>query len=359
MGRFKNIEIEGLLIMDFEKVLVDSVNRVIETSDLGEEEILKKLTPKFDELLSMYEESTSSLYVEHHKFNLQGFLKTHFNNQQKIAKTHQESFVGFILYLNGCFNIYEKIIEKLKRKKVDNTLKIAVALYGLVIRRADQILNQLLNGYIDGSMIIWRSLYENATILLLLAIENDNDLSVRYLHHSTRNSKRKILSYQKHYKELSFDSLNKSTEKKLQIEIDKLNIRYGKDFLDNEYGWADHLFNGKQKANFMLIEERAKMSRFRPYYIWCCEQVHSNFNGFRMFMDKDKIVLPFLISQEIELDAFIDPMQFTVSVLQEINEFILYEFSVEKEYNVNVLLMKKVFEKQQNTFVKSKRKTTL
>ena len=68
-----------------------------------------------------------------------------FKNQQKIAKTHHDSFVGFISYINGCFLIYEKIIAKLKRKRVDSTLKMTVTLYGLIIRRANEILNQLLS----------------------------------------------------------------------------------------------------------------------------------------------------------------------------------------------------------------------
>lgn len=356
MGRFKNIEIQGLLIEDFGKILIESINDSIKTSGLTEEDALKKLAPKFDKLVSDYEESISSLHVEHHKFKLDDFLKTHIRNQQKIAKAHHDSFVGFILYINGCYNIYEKIIEKLKRKKVDSTLKMTVALYGLVIRRADEILNQLLSGYIDGAMIIWRSLYENSIILLVLALENNNELADKYFQHSIRQSKRKILSYQKNFKELKFKPLPKSQENILQSEIDKMNTRYGKDFLENEYGWADNLFTGKQKANFMLLEERVEMNRFRPYYIMCCEQVHSNFNGFKRFMDGNKIILPRLLRQEIEFESFVDPMQFTLSILHEVNDYILYEFSIEDEYNVNKLLMRKVFEKQQKTFDKPKKR---
>ena len=356
MGRFKNIEIQGLLIEDFGKMFVDSFNKAVKSSNLSEEEALKKIAPKFKELLSGYEESISTLYLDKHKFNLDNFLKTHFNNQKKIAKTHKDSFTAFILYVNGCYEIFGKIIKKLRRKRVDSTLKMTVAIYGLAIRRADEIVNQLLTGYIDGAMIIWRSLYENAIILLVLALENDNDLTDKYFQHSIRNSKRKILSFNKNHKELKFPALSKSTELNLQKQVEKMNNKYGKYFLENEYGWADNLFNGKQKANFMLLEERVEMNRFRPYYILCCEQVHSNFNSLKSFMDGNKIILPRLLLQDFELDKFIDPMQFTISVLHELNDYILYEFSIKEEYNVNVLLMRKVFEKQQKTFDRPKRK---
>lgn len=356
MGRFKNIEIKGLLFDDFGQMFIDSINDAIKSSDLSEEEALKKIAPKFKQLLSHYEESISTLYLDKHKFNLENFLKTHFNNQRKIAIAHKDSFVAFIMYVNGCYVIYEKIVAKLKRKRVDSTLKITVALYGLVIRRVDQIVSQLLSGYIDSAMIIWRSLYEYAIILLLLALENNNELADKYYHHSIRNSRKKVLSYNNNHKELKFPPLPPSTEKILKSEVQKMETKYGKEFLDNEFGWADSLFLGKQKANFRLLEERVEMTRFRPYYLMCCEHLHPSFNGFKNYMEGNKIILPRLVRQDIEFDKFIDPMQFTLSILHEINDYILYEFSIEEECNVNILLMRKVFEKQQKTFNKRKRK---
>jgi hypothetical protein len=76
-------------------------------------------------------------------------------------------------------------------------------------------------------------------------------------------------------------------------------------------------------------------------------------------MEGNKIYLPRLLRQDFEFDKFIDPMQFTISILHEINDYILYEFSIKDEYNVNVLLMRKVFEKQQKTFDKPKRKKAI
>jgi hypothetical protein len=256
--------------------------------------------------------------------------------------------------VNGCYEIYRKIIKGLGRKKIDSTLKMTISLYGLTIRRADEIVNLLLCGYIDGAMIIWRSLYENAIILLLLAIENDNELADKYFQHSIKSQRKKVLSYNKNYKELKFRPLPPSTEKILQSEVLKAETKYGKDFLKNEYGWADSLFPDKTKANFQLLEEKVEMNRFRPYYLLCCEHIHSGFNGFKNYMDGNKIVLPRLVKQDIEFNKFIDPMQFTIMILHEINDYILYEFSIEEEYRVNVLLMRKVFEKQQKTFDKPK-----
>jgi hypothetical protein len=350
LGRYKSVKIKGLFFDKFDELFESSIINAIKDLDLSEEEIIAKLSPKFNDLISTYEETISSLYLKNHKFNLNNFLKTHFDNQKAIASSNKKSFIPFFLYINGCAIAYEKIIEKIRRKRIDNTLKTNIALYGLIVRRSEEIGNLLLCGYIDGAMIIWRSLYENSVILLLLATENDPALADKFYRHSIRNSKNKVASYNKHYKELNFKSLPKSTDKKLQEETEGLNNEYGKNFLGNDFGWADDLFPGKQKANFRSIENHIEMSLYRPYYLLCCEQMHSNFNSFNNFMEGRKLILHRLLDQEIDLHHFIDPMQFTISILHEVNDYILYEFSTQREYEVNVLLLRKIFEQQQKSF---------
>jgi len=75
LGRFKNIEIEGLLIADFGKTFGDSLKRGYQVFNLSEEEILQKIAPKLNELLGLADEETFNLYLDKHKFNLENFLK--------------------------------------------------------------------------------------------------------------------------------------------------------------------------------------------------------------------------------------------------------------------------------------------
>ncbi|WP_072999571.1 DUF5677 domain-containing protein [Epilithonimonas mollis] len=227
---------------------------------------------------------------------------------------------------------------------------MSILIYGLIIRKAFQINDLLANGHIDGSMIIWRSLYENAITLLILATENSNDLAQKFSLHSTRSSKRKIQSYNNTHKLLKFPPLPKSTDKIIANQINEINEKYGKDFLENEFGWANDLFPGKQKANLKLLEEKVEMERYRPYYILCSEQVHSNFNSFNNFKDGKGYFLPSLLHPEIDLQAFVDPMQFTLSILHEINDYILFEFSPLNEYNLNLSLFRKILDESLKTF---------
>ncbi len=73
-------------------------------------------------------------------------------------------------------------------------------------------------------------------------------------------------------------------------------------------------------------------------------------------MVRNKIILPRLLYQEIENTAFVDPMQFTISILHEVTDYILYEFSAANEYEINKEFLTRIFQKMQNTFnVKSNR----
>jgi len=351
MGRFKSTEIKGIFFENFYKIFESTLNDIIKNSPLNERpEVIKKIEPKMNELLTNYEETSLELFIKNHKFKINEYLSTHFKIQKDIVNHNKSSFIYFNLYLNGCSILYDKIAEKIPRKRIDSTLRVNVLLYGLILRKAFQINDLLANGYIDGAMIIWRSLYENSITLLTLALENNNELTDKFSLHSTRSSKRKILSYNKTHQQLKFKPLPKSTNLIIDRQVSELNEKYGKDFLENEFGWANDIFPGKQRANLKLLEERVEMEKYRPYYILCSEQVHSNFNSLNNFKEGRSYDLPKIIDREIELEAFIDPMQFTLSILQEVNDYILYEFSHPNEYDVNLTLLRKILEEMLKSF---------
>ncbi|MBK8416834.1 MAG: hypothetical protein IPL22_21400 [Bacteroidetes bacterium] len=100
----------------------------------------------------------------------------------------------------------------------------------------------MISGYPDGAKIIWRSLYEHAVILLVLALENDNELADKYFYHSVRGSKKKLESYAKHHLKLNFPPVDPNYEKLVNAEVETMIKKFGNKFLENDYGWADNLF---------------------------------------------------------------------------------------------------------------------
>jgi len=346
------VKIEGIFFDDLNELFDSTLKTVSDESELTSEELAEKLHSKFDEIVDIFDSAIIDFYLNNNKYSLQKFITIHSKNQKDIVKANEDSFYYFILYVNACVVLYEKCCKAIARKKMPSRIIIGLSLYGLILRRSQQIVTMLLDGYIDGAMMIWRSMYEYVVTLVVIATENSDELANRYFSHSFKNSKKKAISYKNNYKELKFKAPPKKADKIIESEELKLSELYGKEFLDNEYGWADTLFPGKQKANLRNLEDRVKLNRYRPYYLLCTEHAHSNFNGFKDYMIGNKIILPRLIRPEIKHKAFIDPMQFTISILHEVTDYMIFEFSADHEYKINSEFLTKVFKLMQNTFGK-------
>ena len=336
--------------MNFNKMFNDTIIESLKHIDLESEQIIEKLPDTLVEILSDYEEFLSTFYIDKHKFNIEDFLIESHSIKKNIIENNKESFTFFLLYINVCIIIYEKILENIDSlgEKLNNTIKINISLYGLLLRRAQQIVELLISGNIDGAMVIWRSLYESSVCLLTLAVEENDELTERFIEHSFRNSNRKVQGYEGNYRELKFAPLPKETFDYLEKEKIRLVNKYGKEFVNDDYGWANILFSGK--ANFRLLENKIELQRFRPYYTLCSEQIHSSYNAFSFFMEENKIILYRFMDVDIELEAFVDPMQFTIGILHEVNDYIIWAFSTQEELNANKLFLKKIFQKLIHSF---------
>lgn len=356
MGKQKRIEIKNLFFDDFDGGFKRTLKHVEKNLKVSKKDIAEKVTPKLGELRSLYEDKLSTFYLDHNKFDLNDFLRIHRENQQTIVKENEPTFTAFLIYVNVCVNIYNKAIKAVEGRRVNPTLRITLSLYGLVVRRAMQIADSLIAGFIDAAMIIWRSMYENAVTLLVLALQDSPELSKRFVDHSLRQSRRKISSYIDNHQALGFKSLPKSMHGVVERRKNKLIAKYGKSFLENDYGWAEPLAKGH--VTFRTLEDLTQLSRFRSYYILCSEQIHTGFNGLGKYFEGKKLILPRIMRQDVELKSFVDPMQFTVAILHEVNDYIIWHFSSETEQSANILLLKKAFEKLLETFSQSSAEST-
>lgn len=348
----KNIQLEGIFVSNLRELMSVAIEALAKEACVSVEELIKKLQPKLPKMVSNVENEIVDLYIKRRKLNLEKFLRIGHSNQKLIVKRNRESFRYFILYINECDTLYEKAYQSANRKKLSSTVSMVLGLYGLILRKAQQIVAILLDGYTDAAMIIWRSMYEFSITLTVIALEDNDELADRYYRHGLKNSKRKVESYQKNHKALKFRKLPDSTFSKLQSEESRATEEFGKTFVENDFGWADILKTDGKKARLFDLEEMAGFSRYRPYYISCSEQAHTNFNSFKHYMVKNKIMLNRILDQDFEQDILIDPMQFTISILEEVTDYILYTFSVPGEYDINKKYLRKIFENMQETFKK-------
>ncbi len=272
-----------------------------------------------------------------------------------MSGNFRKQFQYFQAYLHVNTTVYNRMQQHfLAAKPANKKLNLIFPLYGYLTRQASQIFTLLLNGYPDGSLRLWRSLYEFAVIELLFIKEYTNEnLQRQFIDHFQKAQKKKTDSHQKHYVELKHPPLEDSLINFVKTRSDTLSAQYGKTFLEEDYGWCSVIFpSQKKKVTFRDIEEYVGLSRLRPYYIWASGHCHPSFESFMEFYNADKKILHIdkILLPEIEKASYIDPLQLTLAVLDEVNRSFLELYSVSSEADINWLLFRTIHQKLQNEF---------
>ena len=135
-----------------------------------------------------------------------------------------------------------------------------------------EILSLIKQGYADGAMGRWRTLYEISVISCFLH-EKPFDLFERYWNYSKVESHFELLELKKNYAKLGEDPVTDEEVKASQREIETLQNQYGSDYT-KPYGWIGEYLN-KKKWNFSGIEETVQFKFMRSHYKWANNYIHS------------------------------------------------------------------------------------
>jgi hypothetical protein len=140
------------------------------------------------------------------------------------------------------------------------------------IRITKEIIVLMRNGYADGAMARWRSLFE-ICVLALFIFENDNELAIMYQDYLGIENYNESIEYQKRCKALDFqmipdDEMLCIINKKNNLE-EKYSRRYSM-----PYGWACKIFPTKD-ITFNRILNSIKFEVWKPYYKMACNSVHA------------------------------------------------------------------------------------
>jgi hypothetical protein len=327
-------KIQGIFFDNLSENFEEIINQIIDDSNID------KFKKNEDEIIDMYDKYMIEVFMKTKLISTDKFLDLGFKNNRSIVASNKEAFKYFVSYINCCHTIYSKLIKKTPNKSPFNIDILCISIYGIVVRKSQQIVSLLMDGYIDAAMIIWRTLYENSISFIILMMNKDEELANKFREHAIKNTKKKVDSFTKHHKELGFNPLDEKTNIEVGDRVLSVKNKYGKEFIDNEYGWADGLIDGKGKANLRLLAEICGMDYFRPYYLLCSDHTHSGFDNQNFFKRDGIYQLGAFLSQTADSKKFVDPMQFTVAVLNRVNDHILYNFSVPHEYLINIKLLK-------------------
>lgn len=344
------MQLEGLLFDQHGQLFDRFLKEARRESKLSAEAFDNKLHPKMRQIIEGYDESAIDLYEKKYTINFRKFLKLLHGQQRHIISVNKATFHYFFSYLNTGHTVYDQIVAKHSRKKYTSTETMAVALYARLLRLANEIGVLLINGYEDGALILWRTLYEQGVSLCVLLKENDDALTGRYLLHYVGGKEKQRLSFEKHRKKLKMPAVPKKRAATITDTHSSLAQQYGAEYLKNDYGWADALMPSKNKARLNDLEELIKWDQYRPFYIWASSYAHGGSSFIVSDAEKNRIILPRIIGQTDQLKSFVDPIQLTLLVLDVVHQRLLDMFSVPHEFDVNMKMFRRLHKRITDTF---------
>jgi hypothetical protein len=141
---------------------------------------------------------------------------------------------------------------------------------------SNEILILLKSGYADGANARWRSLHELAVISFFL-LDNNNDVSKRYLEHVIIKNFKEAEDYRKYCKKLGYLPIERKEFNKIKKEKEKICRKYSDRFQD-DYGWIPRSILSNR--NFRALEGHVKLDKLHPLYNLSCDSVHGGAKGF-------------------------------------------------------------------------------
>jgi hypothetical protein len=169
--------------------------------------------------------------------------------------------------------------KRLTRRKAIKNPALTDVLFRLHARScqvAEEIVTLLQNGFADGAMARWRTLYEIGVVAAVLG-EHGEEMARRYVDHEVVEARAAMDEYDRRMVPLGEPPYPAREKKKILKGFDQTVAKYGKSFASS-YGWAAHHLK-KPKPIFPDLEIAAQRSQTRPYYRMASYNVHAGPKG--------------------------------------------------------------------------------
>jgi len=160
--------------------------------------------------------------------------------------------------------------------------KVLTSLHARSCLTASEVGALLRSGYAGGALTRQRTLHELAVVGYLIR-EHGQDLARRYLDHETIESAKAANDYQRNYRRLGYEPLEKRVIDQLRQRRNTLIRQYG-DHFDDPYGWADYILRKRhhredKRFTFTDLEAAVHLEHLRPYYRMASHGTHAGPKG--------------------------------------------------------------------------------
>jgi hypothetical protein len=220
----------------------------------------------------------------------------------------------------------QNLIEEYNQTALDNDDKVFLTLkelHGRACLVTAEIIVLLRNGFPDGAMARWRTLYEILIISDFIKTHG-KETAQRYLDFEQIDEYLSLNLYQKNAEKLNKKPLTVEEVANIEKNIQPLSEKYG-NLIHNSYGWAAHDLNlsNKKRVNFRAIAEKSDYSHYLPYYSWASYPIHPSSRSLKLVLGQPQYQKRVILVGPSDAAGMAEPGMWTGITLQQINTNLL------------------------------------
>lgn len=164
-------------------------------------------------------------------------------------------------------------LGKSKSRKPRVLRSVLIRLHARACQITAEIITLIENGFADGAMARWRTLYEVGVVATVLA-DAGEQLAQQYINHAVVESKFAMEEYERSQVSLGYKPVPLRERRRIERAFGAAVKAYGVDFA-KPYGWAATYLK-KKRVTFRDLEEAAQRSAMRSHYKMASYGVHAD-----------------------------------------------------------------------------------
>lgn len=187
-----------------------------------------------------------------------------------------EAFNLLRMLLTSCRELGQETATRLRRSRARKNRilrSLLVRLHARACQITAEIITLMENGFADGAMARWRTLYEVGVVATVIADAGDA-LARQYIDHEIVESKLAMDEYARCQMAMGFKPIPNRERRRVERAFAAAVKTHGADF-GRPYGWAAaHL--KRKRVTFRDLEAAAQRSAMRAYYKMASYNVHAD-----------------------------------------------------------------------------------
>lgn len=243
--------------------------------------------------------------------------------RQRLEARWSEGFHGLRMLLTMCRELGGEVAARHRRSRSRKGRALRAVLLHLHTRGCQvtaEIITLMENGFADGAMARWRTLYEIGVVATVLS-EGGEELAERYLAHEVVESKLALEEYDRCHRALGFRPMPLRERRRIERTFHEVVNAYGSAF-GKPNGWATQHLRLK-KVTFKDLEDAAQRSGMRSYYKMASYNVHADAKG--IFHRLGSLGDPSMALAGASNAGFVEPGQNTAVTLVQMTALLLHD----------------------------------